>query len=66
MNPPPPDISLGTLIGLLIGLVLTIKIIGAIGFWWLSYIFGNKLADLLEREDDHNPHRPGRIQSRDS
>ena len=52
MNPTPPDTSLGTLIGILIGVVVTLKLAGAIGFWWLSYIFGNKLADLLDREGD--------------
>ncbi len=66
MNPTPPDISLGTLIGLLIGVALTIKIVGAIGFWWLSYIFGNKLADLLEREDDGTQRRSRPDSARDA
>lgn len=66
MNPTPTDTSLGTLIALLIGLVVTIKLAGAIGFWWLSYIFGNKLADLLDREDDGDPDRSRPAQERNS
>ena len=56
------------LFGLIFILALTIKIIGGVLFWVLSYILGNKLADLLEESNPpihwRRPLRPGNNRTR--
>ena len=40
------------LIGIFLALFVTLKIAGTVLFWLLSYILGNKLAEMLENDND--------------
>ena len=40
------------LVGIFVVLMVTFKIAGSILFWLLSYILGNKLAEMLEEDND--------------
>ncbi len=46
----PSELNIVHLFGIFVALVITLKLVGGILFWVLSYILGNKLADVLQAE----------------